>query len=202
MSLLQRYSVLTSQPPLEIQIDPLNPSKRQGREAAVVLTGNKILTLFFHQIITQSTWILDFRSDAFEGTQTGGLKWRPQPYFYEISPVFLAGVRSLYQGFYRSDDALFDQALSELGLSAAGQSLRNHFGVGDQSQVYFQLKTFQNTFTEVFDVCAREGVKLQPEFFVLGIILLGLYENLEILGVSFDARACFESAFKMSGAAK
>ena len=200
LSLAQRYSTMTSLPPIFIQIDAVPNagfrSKTQLSEA--ISLGTRVLTLFFHQILTQSTWILDFRSEAFQGEMPSGLKWQPQPYFYEVSPKFLDGIRALYLGFYTSDDRLFDQALVQLGLSGARQSLRNHFGGGDQTKIQFQLKLFQNTFTDVFEACAKTGVKLQPDFFVLGLSLLSLYENLETLSVSFNVRACFEQALQMS----
>lgn len=156
--------------------------------------GERALTLFFHQILTRDSWILDFRSESFQEVSGQALLWQPQAFYYSISDDFLKGVRSLYRGFYLSDDGLFDQALQGLGLTAAKESLRRHFGQGDQSSVLFHLKTFQRTFTDVFEACSREKLKLQPEFFVLGMMLLGLYEYLESLGVPYDVRKCFTLA--------
>ena len=210
-SLVQTYSKLTSAAPLGVQIDSQMSSETVGSEKgsetqahAIPVDsfqqGTQILTLFFHQILSQDTWILDFRSEAFKIDEAGKLRWRPQLYFYEMPQEFLVGIRSLYRGFYHSDDVLFDRSLARLGLSSSKEALRSHFGVGDQTHVNFQLKTFQNTFTEVFEACAREGVKLPPEFFVLGLSLLGLYENLETLGAALDVRSCFERASTMCGA--
>jgi hypothetical protein len=159
--------------------------------------GDRVLRLFFLQILREPTWFLDFRSIAFVERSGGSLQWSPQPYYYEFSPKFLSGIRMLYRGFYSGDESLFDQALIELRLMPAKKSLVRHFGTGDQTSVTFQLKTFQNTFTEVFEECAREKVKLETDFFVLGIALLSLYENLESLGKPLNARASFEEALAL-----
>jgi hypothetical protein len=159
----------------------------------------KILTLFFYQILSQEAWILDFRAQTFtvlevEPSAERPIIWQPQPYYLKISAPFQAAVRSLYCGFYQSNDVLFRQALSDLGLAVAEESFRAHFGAGDLSQMKFELKRFQNTFADVFEVCGRNQVKLKSEFFALGIMLLGLYETLEISALALDVRACFHHA--------
>jgi hypothetical protein len=158
--------------------------------------GENALRIFFFQILTEESWILDFRSQAFARLEGGAIEWNPKPLYYTISPVFLRGVREMYRGFYLGDDALFESALEELGLLKAKDCLRSHFGLGDQTQVNFELKTFQNTFADVFQVCEREGLKLQTEFFVLGLMLLTLYENLESLHSPQNARKCFAEAWE------
>ncbi len=152
--------------------------------------GEAALSLFFAQILHRDVWVLDFRSDSFNG-DGGKWTWAPRPFYFGFSSEFLKGIRCLYRGFYLGDDALFTEALESLQLSEAGESLRKHFGQGDQTSVSFSLKVFQNTFAEVFDACARAKIKLHPEFFVLGIALLSLYENLENSGERFDVRRCF-----------
>jgi hypothetical protein len=183
---------------IELKLDAAssNPRVHQKLGASTKEAGENVLVLFFHQILTQETWILDLRSEVFHEESTGSNSWSPKPIYCSIEPEFLKGIRSLYKGFYGSDDSLFDQALLDLGLTAAKHSLRNHFGQGDQSSILFQLKTFQSTFTDVFEACGREKIQLQPDFFVLGLMLLGLYENLESLGIPFDARKCFSQALE------
>ena len=195
-----QYSTTLHKADIGIKLDPVAPLPQTQihLEPHVQELGERLLVLFFHQILTQDIWILDFRAEAVAVDARSHSLWKPKPFYFSISPSFLKGVRSLYQGFYGSDDALFDQALLDLGLSAAKTSLKNHFGRGDQSQVEFKLKTFQNTFTEVFEVCAREKIELQPEFFILGIMLLGLYQQLEILAIPFDARKCFNFASEIA----
>lgn len=158
--------------------------------------GQFALQLFFFQILTQDTWILDFRAESFLSNQKGVTSWDPKPLYYKVSPEFLQGIRELYRGFYCEDDVLFEHALTHLGLMGAKDCLKNHFGQGDQTQVEFKLKKFQTTFTEVFSVCKREGLELQPEFFVLGLMLLTLYQNLESEGELQNARKCFIEALE------
>jgi hypothetical protein len=158
--------------------------------------GRAVLEHFFRQILESSTWILDFRPDAFPCWQEPGLVWAPQVWFYDVSPEFAEGIRGVYLGFYGGDDALFLASLKALGLEAATDAFRAHFGAGNQSAVEFRLKTFQATFGKVFEACAGAGVKLHPDFFVLGISLLTLYENLESLKVPLDVRAAFQQALQ------
>lgn len=159
------------------------------------------LTRFFHQILSRDTWILDFRSEAFRARPDGSLDWDPKPYYHAISPKFLAGIRDLYSGFYLQDDARFDRALAALGLTAAGGAIRTHLGEGDPRATRFELRRFQATFAAVFDACARERIRLHPDFFLLGIALLGLYENLERDDRAYDVSASFEAARSQVGLA-
>lgn len=173
-----------------------DPASGSGGGAEKGLTpqemGHQTLKLFFYQVLTQDTWVLDLRTDAFQvqGAQVG---WSPSSIYFRMEPKFLEGVRSLYRGFYTCNDALFDSALEQLQMDPAKQSLRAHFGTGDQKSVPFQLKKFQETFTRVFEDCARSRRQLQGEFFVLGILLVSLYERLEKLGVEYDVRSCFDA---------
>jgi hypothetical protein len=157
--------------------------------------GHRTLELFFHQVLTQETWVLDFRTEAFE-VRADGVLWKPKNYYFKPSTPFVNGVRGLYRGFYSGDDSLFDQSLRDLQMEAARESLKAHFGQGDQSSVEFKLKVFQETFTQVFEDCAKTGTQVQGDFFVLGLMLLGLYERLESLGLSLDVRSAFETASK------
>jgi hypothetical protein len=161
--------------------------------------GQQALRLFFYQILTEETWILDFRSDAFPQGEAGETGWKPKPLFYRVPPDFAEQMSNLYCGFYTSDDELFDRALAKLGLLKAKECLRNHFGQGDQTKVQFKLQTFQSTFAEVFQVCDREKLKLQTEFFVLGLMLLTLYQNLETYDSPQNARKCFLDALEKAG---
>jgi hypothetical protein len=160
--------------------------------------GELVLEVYFHQILTQDTWMIDFRSEAFPENSHQKPKvptvWAPKAIYSRIEPGFLQAIRSMYIGFYEENDSMFNAALRDLGLVAAGQSLRDHFGVGDQSQVRFQLRHFQKTFAAVFEVCAREKVRLHRDFAILGLMMLGLYELLEGIATPFDVRQCFRKA--------
>ena len=193
------YSELLSVSDLRVRIGPEtagssdDPSSRSDRKAG----GETALALYFHQMLTRETWILDFRSESFSGGSSDDYRWHPQPLYYQVSTEFLRGIRSLYRGYYGSDNALFEKALVELGLPGLQESLRDHFGPGDQTEVRFQLKTFQRTFARVFEACARDKLKLPRDFLVLGVALLGLYEQLESIGLPFDVRQAY---FRAAGA--
>lgn len=172
-------------------LNSLGPSSRNF--------GEGVLTLFFHQILQEETWILDFRAAAFAARSDEGissLNWQPEGYYYRFPPDFVKDIRSLYCGFYLSNDSQFEEALQGLGLILAKKSLKRHFGEGDQSRVEFKLKTFQSTFADVFETCASEKIQLRPEFFVLGLMLIGLYETLEGLGLPLDVRGSFMLALQ------
>lgn len=149
------------------------------------------LELFFFQVLAEGTWLLDLRANAFDASNEGIVSWTPRPYWWAPSDAFQRGVRALYTGFYTGDDTLFRSALASLGLAAAEAPLREHFGLGDQSAVRFELTTFQATFARVFRACRAAGSPIAPEFAVLGIALLTLYEHLEKHGGTFDVRAAF-----------
>jgi hypothetical protein len=157
--------------------------------------GHLILELFFYQIFESENWVLDFRAEAFQSSE-GQLKWVPKRYFFRVSPSFAEGIRGLYRGFYLGDEELFTRALKSLNMEPAGESLKAHFGQGDQSSVRFKLKVFQETFTQVFEVCAQSRTQVQGDFFVLGLMLLGLYESLESLDSPLNVRGAFESALR------
>jgi predicted unusual protein kinase regulating ubiquinone biosynthesis (AarF/ABC1/UbiB family) len=125
--------------------------------------------------------------------------WRPKALYFQVGTEFVKNVRDLYRGFYLGEDRVFDEALERMGLLGARMSLRKHFGEGDQSAVSFRLKVFQNTFTEVFEVCAKEKIRLDRDFLVLGLMLLTLYENLESLDQSLDVRRSFMNASERAG---
>ena len=63
----------------------------------------------------------------------------------------------------------------------------------------FKLADFQKTFANIFEACSKDGVTLRPEFFILGILLLGLYEYLESSGESYDVRKAFFAAHSVLG---
>lgn len=182
---------------------------REARFSGSCEPGEQALRIFFLQIFTQSVWVLDFRREAFADfrnppkrpTEKIPVGWEPRPYYYEISPNFLRGLRSLYRGFYEEDPALFRAALGDLGLEQAEAALREHLGAGDQTKVEFRLKHFQGTFTKVFEVCHQKGIALHSDFFVLGLMLLGLYENLEEEGQPQNVRRAFLAASKAAKSA-
>lgn len=180
--------------------DTKNGNGAPGESGVAAATA--ALDLFFFQIFSSDTWLLDFRAAAFSAPVSGAITWSPQALWWSPSPAFREGTRELYAGFYSGDAPRFDAALATLGLAAAKKPLEDHFGLGDQRAVRFELKTFQGTFAAVFEACRRAGTSIHPEFAVLGIMLLTLYENLEQHGLVFDVRAAFDRAAAAAARAK
>ena len=162
--------------------------------------GNCVLRIFFDQVMNQDQWILDLRSDAFKHPSSAPktTQWSPAPIFVKPDPTFLKRIRDLYIGFYGDRPELFDQAVDQLGLSAARETLRTHFGIGDQSRVRFSLATFQKTFAQVLKSCQASGTELDRDFLVLGLMLIGLYQNLEKLDQEFNVREAFASVIAVT----
>jgi hypothetical protein len=170
---------------------------RQPAKSAPVESGDiakSALELFFFQILTSHDWVIDFGMSAFSQNAVSVLFWQPRHYFIRPSDDFALSVRNLYLGFYTEKDELFKSALQNLGLAHAEMAFRRHFGINEQRQVRFSLAEFQATFANVFELCAEQRSVLHPEFFLLGAMLLGLYEFLEHFACAFDVRSAFNAA--------
>jgi len=155
--------------------------------------GQEVLRLYFLQILKSDTWILDFRRQSF---RSAPFRWVPSPYFLDTSGEYAESIRNLYAGFYGEDEARFSQSLEVLNLTPARKALEEHFGIHSQTAIRFELQKFQMTFANIFRLCAEAERKLHPEFAVLGILLLTLYENLEPSGETFDVRGAYLEACK------
>ncbi len=153
--------------------------------------GELVLSLYFHQLWTDSPTVLDLRPDRFRASG-GAALWSPASLFIAWDPAFLAGLRGLYQGFYEGDDATFRRALASLNLAAAEEVFRAHFGADDQTAVRFEVQSFLATFHEAFLRCKADGTTLHPNFIALGTYLAALYVHLEALGGGpFDVRGAY-----------
>jgi hypothetical protein len=169
--------------------------------AARALRGQRVLTLYFHQLLHHDVALLDLRAARFrqEGAETA---WRPDWLHVRWDPAFLTALRDLYGGYYLGDDARFDSAISRLSLDPAREVFLAHFGGGDQREVRFERATFVHTFHHAFLACrdapvAAGGAARAPlhgNFLALGLYLATLYEHLERLGLGFDVRAAYTLA--------
>jgi hypothetical protein len=155
-----------------------------------------VLELYFLQIALCDTWLLDFRGTSFRSTAENPLVWQPGPYFLTLTPVFRDAVRALYEGFYLDRPEQFEGALRNLGVLSAKQVFLDHFGMDDQTQVRFNLAEFEQTFAKVFQACAKSGEKISPEFTALGVLLLTLYENLQVTDQAYNVREAFLNAHR------
>ncbi len=154
--------------------------------------GQRVLELYFAQLLAGDVAILDLRPDRFAALGEGGLAWHPGPYYVDWDPGFVDAVRRLYRGFYRDDEGSFQEALADLELQAAGDLFIRHFGEGDQRAVRFDRRTFQRSFHDIFVRCRDTGASLHPNFLALGVYLATLYDHLAELQVPLDVRAAFD----------
>jgi len=155
--------------------------------------GQTVLRLYFEQILRRDVALLDVRCGAFV-REEGGLVFAPSPGFARWDPEFARAIRQVYRGFYRDEEATFEQGLEALGLAPARDLFIRHFGDGDQSAVRFEIPNFTKSFHDVFVRCREHGTRLHADFVPLGIHLAALYEHLETLGRPFDVRAAFAAA--------
>jgi len=166
-------------------VDALDEAARRAR-------GQRVLHLYFAQLLGSPDALLDLRASRFRGG-AGPLVWSPRPLWLRWDPAFLEGLRDLYGGFYGDDDGRFRAALEALDIDPAEDVFRAHFGADDQRAVRFEAAAFQATFHEAFVRCRDAGVRLHPNFLALGIYLGCLYDHLEALGLALDVREAWNS---------
>lgn len=167
----------------EKPITELSIEERQVR-------GEKILEIYFAQILACDTSILDLRSSAFLDDK----KWNPAAIYYHWKPSFRQAIAMMYRGFYLADDDAFSQGLKDLNLLHAADKFKEHFGHGSQEAVLFRLSEFKKSFHAIFVSCKEHKSKLHPDFFALGVYLVCLYEHLEALNVPLNVRSSFMKA--------
>ncbi len=159
--------------------------------------GEAALRLYFHQLLDPSgATLLNLGADRFGFD--GGPLYRPGPGFVQWPPAFQGALADVYRSFYLDTGKSLDEALEPLGLVPAADVFERHFGDGEQRAVKFRVSHFIAAFHEVFLVCKREKIRLDPAFLSLGIYLATLYETLEEVGVPLDVRASFEAAADQS----
>lgn len=168
--------------------------------------GQKLLELYFHQVIFSPVAILDLRASTIKKGEDSWY-WRPQFYFYEWKPQFSKGIRELYSSLFEKDEPRSLKALHQLGLLDSSQSLSDqnefldlildYFGRGSQESVRFNLKGFQSSFAKWSEVLLKRQKKLGTDFVILGLILLGLQSSLQDLEVELNVRKSWEKINKL-----
>jgi hypothetical protein len=161
--------------------------------------GEAILSLYFAQLNNPEGLCLDLRSKHFM-LENDQLLWSPNSSWYQWDEEFRVGVNKIYQGYYFSDNELFLNGLSHLGLTDGlnkekTQKLQElffaHFGPGEQDQVKFEVNKFSDSFYELFRFFIDNQMKLHTDFMFLGIYLVTLYLNLQQLDVALNVRKSF-----------
>jgi hypothetical protein len=184
---------------------PVSSLPREARAAH----GERVLQLFFLQLLGSPEALLDLRAERFRipagtaggtaggpaGGPSGVCTWWPAPVFVTWEPAFLAALRSMYRGFYGGGPEELKRGLTALGLEVAEDIFQEHFG-RETRAVRFDLSHFQRTFHAAFVRCRDAGRQLHGNFLPLGLSLACLYQHLEQLDVPLDVQGAFEAARK------
>lgn len=176
-----------------ISLEPLPGAPLSAApQAARADLGHRILTIYFAQLFSDAPTALDLRSRAW-AVRDAALHWDPASTTVTWDPTFIAAMRDIYLGFYDSDDALFIRSLGRLDLDGAADLFRQHIGDGEPTALRFSRSTFVQSFGRIFEHCKAAGIRLHPDFVLLGAYLGGLYDALDDLGVPLDVVAAFDA---------
>ncbi len=167
-----------------------------GDPAAVIDSygqGQALLKLYFASILSPTAFFLDLRSEQFhvDGMR---LEWQPKAWIHGWSPAFQKALQSIYQGFYEDRPEDFQQGLKALNLEHAEKLFLEIFGEARDHEVWFRLDQFQASFHRVFVSCLTHKTQLHPEFLPLGLLLFGLYEHAQRLGVPLKPKLAWQMA--------
>jgi hypothetical protein len=192
--ILKHLEPVVSGPPVGLELVDRATLRQGGNEHAPKQRGETLLRLYFAQLAHLDVAALDLRHANFRW-ETDHLQWAPAPLSVHWDAGFICGLRDLYSGFYRDDDALFHDAAQRLNLTPAVDLFIEHFGSGDQRFVVFEQEAFKDSFHSVFVRCRDAGQTLAPGFISLGVMLGALYEHLGTLAVPLDVRGAFEAVW-------
>lgn len=174
----------------------VHPQPPDGQQLAALpedpraSVGERILTLYFRQLFSDAPTAVDLRAPAWR-VDDDGLHWAPAAFLVRWDPHFIDALRGIYGGFYEDDDAAFVAHLDRLDLGGAADLFRAHIGSGDPRAHTFGRSTFVSSFGAIFDHCKEAGIRLHPDFVLLGAYLGGLYDSLADLGVPLNVEASF-----------
>lgn len=174
--------------------------------------GEKILHLYFLQIMNCEKYFLDFRSNLFclkklddnLGANDNKFKFvfRPNHLWGEFDPHFGQGIRQVYQGYFDKNEKLFTEGLllcrligedfSEEQINDVRDVFIKHFSSGITEKVSFDLEKFKESFSAIFQVLLKHKIKIDKNFLYLGISLVTLYMTLSQIGGSYDVAKIFK----------
>lgn len=154
--------------------------------------GQRILTLYFRQLYSDAPTALDLRAPRWR-VRDSHLHWTPASVHARWDSGFIAAMRGVYRGFYDGDDGAFITHLRRLDLDGAADLFRAHIGAGDPHAHTFDRGAFVTSFGAIFDHCKDAGVRLHPDFVLLGAYLGGLYDSLAELDVPLDVVSAFRA---------
>ncbi len=165
--------------------------------------AERILKIYFLQIMHGQKVFLDLSTKHFSGSENI-LSWRPGSMWAEFDQNFIDGMRLIYRGYYFQDDHQFEAGLIQCRLINDSWPLsqkaevinvfKNHFSNGVNSEVEFSLEQFKSSFTHIFKTLVKNKIKLDKNFFYLGIMLVTLYRTLNIIGGSYNVSKIFKAS--------
>jgi hypothetical protein len=88
----------------------------------------------------------------------------------------------------------FQKGLREPNLEHAEKLSLEIFGDARDHELLFRLDQFQASFHRVFVSWLEHKTQLHPEFLTLGLLLFGLYEHAQRLGVPLKPKFGWQSA--------
>ena len=163
--------------------------------------GNKILMIYFYQIMNNSQLFLDFRLRLFSQYQNT-FQWSPGGLWAQMDQDFISGIRKVYRGYYFYDDSLFSEGMLESGLLKREWSedkknevievFKEHFGNGRNEGITFTMEDFQKSFAKIFQTLVKNKILLDKNFLYLGIMLVTLYLALDELAGQYDVSSIFK----------
>ncbi len=191
-----RAAIQNTLAPLGV-IVPEAPNQSHSRHPLNEASAKIVLKVYFQQILYAPKWMLDFRRECWHfADQAQQAEWYPNNFYHEPTTAFQNAVIGLYGGFYSNDDNAFRSSLETLGLSAAETEIRAHFGANQQTAVRFSVAELQRSFANIFQACEKYKASIHPEFVILGVMLVSLYDTLEQTQCAIDVRGLWESLLK------
>ncbi len=159
--------------------------------------GELLLEFYFSQLAQEGEVYLDLSASHLQVSEQE-LLFSPNNLAVHFSTSFRTALRNLYNGFYHRQLQQFAQALEEIGLTSGLKSqqkndliqlFQSHFGQGDQTQQFFSLEQFNDSFFRIFQFLLKHEIKMSSSFLFLGISLITLYTSLD--GGSYNVRKAF-----------
>jgi len=158
--------------------------------------GDRILYLYFRQLLVEEGLFLDLRPGRFTWLDRE-LHFSPNGLWLQLRPEFRTGMLELYRSFYADDESALRRALTRMGmlrpgLGAAAEDelialLDQHFGMDSGAQ-RFSIDAFKASFDRLFDFFLAHDYPLHSDFVFVGFYLITLYLTLESLGQKHDVR--------------
>lgn len=163
-------------------------------------TGEKWLSLYFHQLYSPHGLFLDLRSAHFKDDRPT-LTWSPNGLWVKFDEKFRQGLLKVYEGFYLQNDELYYSGLEEIGLlnkdlsqiekEELGHLFRKQFGSALDQEMEFKLDHLRDSIIGMSHFMLDKRIKISKDFLYLGIYLVTLYSSLEETKESYPVKQIY-----------